>query len=710
MPKSLLRSADMKGFRALIPQSKLDQVLSALHEAGAAQFREISQEEIEREELEEGFYEINSIMGRMEEIQDFFNTTDKKTTYELEDESLENILDSTRDLLEEVEPKKEELASEKRRIEEKREEYHTQKNLLSFLEDIDVPLNYFQSTEKIEILSGKIDEDELDEFMENVRENLSEKVFVTSFGVGGTRIVVLVCRKEVVSDLRPILYRFGVEMLELPQSDKTPKQFLEELDDKLENLKEEEKQIDEKIEKIKERKAPEINALTEYLEIEVERLECLPLFGRTESTTIIEGWTLEEELTSAEEAIKEATEQSYIMRTYEPSELDVSETPIELENPKFVDGFEWLTHMYGLPRYDSTEPTLIVALTFSIFFGFTLSDAGYGLVILAFLLPSLAMIKDIFSNKLAGIPLLGTLGPYIAGARHMFRGNPRKVMIAGGLGTILAGALFGSWFGGKLGELVSVFSPLWVNPIREPIPFLKLVVFFGVLQLAIGYGIGSGRKNILRGNWRKVILEDIGNALLIIGLFLLVFCVVGMGLKEFGINYFFPKLSVFDAFNPLAGGTTLVFAYKGIFFTGLIMAVLGNLTAEGAPMMDRIGGAVNTVYSIIDFISNVVSYTRLLALGIATSVIALVINKIGLIIFGALYPATFSGALSYVLGAVGIIILLVVLVLGHLFNVFINTITGFVHTMRLHYAEFFQTFYEAGGEKYSPFKLIRKYT
>ncbi|KXA89875.1 hypothetical protein AKJ61_01895 [candidate division MSBL1 archaeon SCGC-AAA259B11] len=292
MPKSLLRSADMKGFRALIPQSKLDQVLSALHEAGAAQFREISQEEIEREELEEGFYEINSIMGRMEEIQDFFNTTDKKTTYELEDESLENILDSTRDLLEEVEPKKEELASEKRRIEEKREEYHTQKNLLSFLEDIDVPLNYFQSTEKIEILSGKIDEDELDEFMENVRENLSEKVFVTSFGVGGTRIVVLVCRKEVVSDLRPILYRFGVEMLELPQSDKTPKQFLEELDDKLENLKEEEKQIDEKIEKIKERKAPEINALTEYLEIEVERLECLPLFGRTESTTIIEGQKL----------------------------------------------------------------------------------------------------------------------------------------------------------------------------------------------------------------------------------------------------------------------------------------------------------------------------------------------------------------------------------------------------------------------------------
>lgn len=700
----------MKGFRAIIPQSKLDQVLSALHEEGVAQFKEISEEEVEREELEEEFYEINSILGKLREIQEFFHTTDKKTTYKLENENLENVLDSAKELLNKVEPKREDLASEKRKIQDKREELLVQENILSFLEDFDLSLNYLQSTEKVEILAGKIDEDELDEFMENIRENLSEEVFVTSFGVAGTRVVVLACRKEVVSDLRPILYRFGVEMLELPQSDKTPKQFLENVDNKLENLKEEEKQIDKKIEKIKETKAPEINAITEHLEIEIERQECLQLFGRTESTTIVEGWTLEEELSSAEEAIKEATNNSYLMKTYEPSELDVSETPIELENPKFAEGFEWLTHMYGLPRYDSTEPTLIVALTFSIFFGFTLSDAGYGLVILAFLLPGLPIIKEIFSNKLGGIPLLGTLGPYIVGARNMFSGNPRKVMIAGGLGTVFAGALFGSWFGGVLGKLISIFRPLWINPINNPIPFLKLVVFFGIFQLAIGFGIGSGRKNILRGKWRKVILEDIGNTLLIIGLFLLVFCVVGMGLREFGINYSFPEMSIFVAFNPLAGGSTLVYIYKGIFFSGLILAILGSLTSKQTPIMDRIGGAINTVYSIIDFISNVVSYTRLLALGIATSVIALVINKIGLIIFSSLYPATFSGALSYVLAAVGIIILLVVLVFGHLFNVFINTITGFVHTMRLHYAEFFQTFYEAGGEKYSPFKLIRKYT
>ena len=101
---------------------------------------------------------------------------------------------------------------------------------------------------------------------------------------------------------------------------------------------------------------------------------------------------------------------------------------------------------------------------------------------------------------------------------------------------------------------------------------------------------------------------------------------------------------------------------------------------------------------------------RLLALGVATSVIALVINKIAFIFFNSLYPATFSGALSYVLAAVGVIGLVVVLVVGHIFNIFINAITGFVHTMRLHYAEFFQTFYEGGGKEYSPFKLIRKYT
>ncbi len=689
----------MKGFRAVVTQSSRDKVLSGLHETGVAQFREVSMEEIEAEEMEEEFFEINSVLGRMEEAQEFFETLEMDTEMELEDESIDYILEYSREILEEIEPKMDELSSRLQEIQGEREELKDKVDILSKLVGIDLPLEYLQSTERIEIDVGQISEDELDDFTDEIKDSLSDKVFLAAFGEGNTRIVVLICRKEYFSDLRPIKYKFGVESLDLPVSDKTPEEFLEDLDEEIEKYENEEDRVREEIEKIREEKADKINALAEVLKIEQERQESLQLFGRTDSTTIIEGWAPKEEVEEVEEAIEEATEGAYLMKVYDPSETDISETPVRLENPRGVDSYEYLTEMYSLPRYDSTDPTLIVAITFSIFFGFTLSDAGYGLLILALFLSGMTFIKNMFSKRL------------------------RYIMIAGAIGTILAGALFGSWFGGAFGEILpnilgpqsalgkglsTVFGPLWTDPIRNPIPFLKLTVYFGILHLGIGFAVAGVRKNILRSKWRRVFLNNIGNTLLLLGLFSLAFCVVGMG-QEFGL-FFFPEMELFEAFNPLGSKSTLVVIYQGLFYGGVVLSTLGRVTAEGASMRDRIGGAVNTIYSVIDFVSNVVSYTRILALGVATSVIALVINEIARIFFTMIYPGTFSGVLSYVLAAVSVVGVVVVLVVGHFFNMFINSITGFVHTMRLHYAEFFQTFYESGGEEYSPFKLIRKYT
>ncbi len=677
----------MQGFRTIVPQTSRDKVISSLHEIGVAQFREVSVEEVEKEKVQDEYYEINSVLSRMEEVREFFETADLDTELEIDDYSIEKILESSRELLEEIEPKMQELDSRIKEIQEKREELKNKTDILSKLSEIDLPLRYLQSTENVEIVVGQILEEEVDEFIGEIEETLADEVFVISLGKGNTRIVVLACRRDVVSELRPIQYKFGVESLELPESDKTPEEFLEDIDEKLEEYDEKEKQVQERIKEVSKDKGDRINAFTEILKIEQERQESLQLFGRTDQTTIIEGWALEDKIDKVEKTFAEATDESYIMKKYEPSELSIEDTPVKLENSKLYSFYEYLTEMYSLPSYDSTDPTLLVAISFSIFFGFTLSDAGYGLVIFILMISGISFVNNMFSKRL------------------------RYVLMAGALGTIFAGALFGSWFGGVLGEHISIFSELWVKPIDkanpQPIPFLKLVVYMGILHLAAGYGICAVRKNVIRKNWKKLVLDNIGSTLLLFGLFLIAFCVVGVG-TEFGV--YFPELGIFKAFNPLASVQFRVRIFQGIFYGGMFMTMIGQITQEGASMMDKVGGVVNSVYSVIDYISNVVSYTRILALGAATSVIALVINEIATMFFNGLYPSTFTGPVSYLLGAVGIIGLVLVVVLGHAFNIFINSITGFVHVMRLQYAEFFQTFYEAGGKEYSPFKLIRKYT
>lgn len=676
----MLRPAKMEGFRAIIPQSKRENALASLHEKGIAQFREVTIKDLEKEELVEEFYEINSVIGRLEEAKEFFHTEDLDTTIKVEDQSLDSLLGSAKDLLGEIEPKKDKLESELMEVRERKDDFFARKDTVQKLSDIDIPLGYLRSTGKVEIVVGQIGEEELEEFLSVIEEEVSGKVFAAKFGTGATRLVVLVCRKGFVSDLRPIQYRFGVESLEIPSSEKRPEEYLEYLDSEMEELKDEEENVREKIDSLKEKKAARINALLESLSIEQERQESLSFFGRTDATTVIEGWVPEDEVDSLEDTIDGGSDGAYIMRTYEPSESDIPETPIKLENPGFFDSYEYITEMYSLPRYDATDPTLLVAISFSIFFGFTLSDAGYGLILLVLFISGFSLIKNMFSKNL------------------------RYIMIAGSLGTIFAGALFGSWFGGELGEHFAVFEPLWTDPIYNPIPFLKLVIFFGIVHLAVGFAIAGGRKSILRRDWRNLILHNIGNTLLILGLFSLAFCVVKMG-YELGI--YFPSMGIFEAFNPFYS-KGLVF--KGMFYSGLIMSVLGQVTDPSKPLMSRFGGAIDTFYSIIGYISDVVSYSRLLALGIATSVIALVINRIGFMLYDIMSPATFSGPLSYLMAGVGLVGMAVVLIFGHAFNMFINSITGFVHTMRLHYAEFFQTFYEGGGEGYSPFKLIRKYT
>jgi len=273
-------------------------------------------------------------------------------------------------------------------------------------------------------------------------------------------------------------------------------------------------------------------------------------------------------------------------------------------------------------------------------------------------------------------------------------------MIVCAIFTVVVGLLIGGWFGFGGG--------LWVNPIERPIPLLKLVIFIGIIHLLVAFGLAGALKDIFRRDWKSLILSRISPILIMIGFFGLSFSILGIGLHEFGINYTFPKMEISDVFNPFAPAAGIVMVFRILFYLGLgigmISAVLITKDAKG-----RLGGPINVIYSITGHIADVSSYTRLLALGIAGSVIAFSINLILRLMYHSLMPAEIT-PLSAIYAAVLLIGLAFAFIAAHSFNIFINSLGCFIHTMRLHFAEFFGKFYESGGEKFAPFKAKRMFT
>ncbi|MCS7131570.1 MAG: hypothetical protein NZ934_02445, partial [Hadesarchaea archaeon] len=311
------------------------------------------------------------------------------------------------------------------------------------------------------------------------------------------------------------------------------------------------------------------------------------------------------------------------------------------------------------------------------------SDAGYGIA-LALFLASNFWIAKIFPQEL------------------------KRILILCAAFTLVAGLLMGGWFGDALANVHPFFRAHWVNPIEDPLPLLKLALLIGILHLMVAFGLAGVLKDIFRRDWRSLIFTRISRTLIMAGFFGLAFCVLGMSMTSLGIDFTFPKMDLFDAFNPLTPARTVVVAFRIFFYSGLGIGIAGEvLTNKGTSQ--KIGGSINVIYGIIGMVADVVSYSRLMALGLATGVIAFLINYIVKFIYQATFPSELS-VLTAIVAVPLIAILAFLFIAGHCLNIFINSLGGFIHSMRLHFAEFFGKFYEAGGLKFSPFKAKRTFT
>lgn len=512
--------------------------------------------------------------------------------------------------------------------------------------DFDIPLD-FAGTKNTAAFMGNIPSTvNFDEMYTALEERFSAVFAMLINKNADVSAIAVFCMKSDKFDVESMLRSFGFSKPSFELTSNSAKGEIEHLSSLIDGH---EKSIEESKNNLELLcgKKHDIQLLYDYLLTAKERRLARSKIGNTDQSFVIDGFTPTE---SAEE-IKKSLESEFCCHVIIGEIAEDEIMPIKFRNNAFVAPVEPVTEMFSYPTKDDVDPNPVMSVFYYIFFGLMLSDAGYGLLL---------FFGGLFITK--KFKPEGTFGKLV------------KMFTLCGIGTTIWGALFGSWFGDIIQQVGRVFFDVQIgelgiyNPITDPMPLLILSFVLGGIHLFAAMGVNF--YNLCRHGKVWDAIFDIGFwYLLLIGLVLIIpMAPLGTGI-----------LGAIGKYMAIAGAVGLVLT-QGRSKKNIFARILGGFTG---------------LYSVTSYLSDLLSYSRLLALGLATGVISNVVNTM----------AVMGGK-----GIVGAVMLVIIFLLGHTLNLLINLLGAYVHTNRLHYVEFFQKFYEGGGKKFTPFGLNTKYT
>ena len=398
--------------------------------------------------------------------------------------------------------------------------------------------------------------------------------------------------------------------------------------------------------------------MVDYYNMRIEKYETLGDTNQREKFFVIYGYVpekycarLEDELTRKYDAAVEIGE---------PGKED--EPPVLLHNNPFSEPVESVLETYSMPGKFEIDPTFIMSLFYYFLFGMMLSDAGYGLLMIV------------------GCAFL------VLRFRDMAPGTRKalKMFFWCGISTFIWGILFGGFFGDAIPVISRTFfghevafPALWFEPIKDPMRMLIFAFLVGIIHLFTGLGIKFYQ--MVKDGDVKGAVYDVIFWYLLVGGGIVYLLSMQMFVDMAGLSFKLP---------PAAGTAAAICAGAGAL--GIILFA-GRSSRNPAK---RVAKGLYELYGVTSYLSDILSYSRLLALGLATGVIAQVFNQMG---------SMFGG------GPIGAICFILVFVIGHALNMAINLLGAYVHTNRLQFVEFFGKFYEGGGRKFSPFTANTKY-
>ncbi len=418
----------------------------------------------------------------------------------------------------------------------------------------------------------------------------------------------------------------------------TPRDVIKTLEEENANYHVEIETLEKEIEKMSD-SLPKLELAYDYLNNKKLRIAAAENFMMTEKVNVIKGYIPTDKEADFNKRVEDVLDNTYYLQLKEADKEDIK-TPILLKNSKFAQSFESLTSMYALPRYNEIDPTPLLAPFYLAFFGMMAADVGYGLIMLIATFVVLRMF-NLSENTKKFVRFFYYLS----------------------FSVIIWGFLYGSLFGGII-PLPGLFDPA-----TDYNTLLILSIVFGLIHIYFALALKA-----------YVLIKDgkIKDAMFDVGFWYL--ALTG------AIVYL---LNIVMDLPPILKTISLV-----VMIVGMV-GIVATGGRDATSIVGRIGGGVYSLYGISGYVGDFVSYSRLMALGLAGGFIAGAVNMM-------------AGMVAQK-GIIGIVFAVVIFIFGQTFNLGLSLLGAYVHTIRLTFVEFFGKFYEGGGIGFKKFKTEPKY-
>ncbi len=395
--------------------------------------------------------------------------------------------------------------------------------------------------------------------------------------------------------------------------------------------------------------------LREALFAENDRLGVLEKATTAKYVTLIEGWIPVSAVEKATGDLREGIGYVYI-DTRPPT--DDEQPPTRQRNAKPLRPFEIIVNLFGIPKYREWDPTPIVAVSFTLFYGIMLGDVVYAICVLLIAKYALPRLVD---------------DPYTEGFRKF------QILLAiSGISGLVIGLLSGTYLGDFLQKFLHLpslaLSPTVAAVYGNTLTFILVSLVIGIIHVNLGHilmfirGIREGKKYI--------VVERVGLWML----------------QIFGIPWIFHFIG--HDLIPLSQSGYGILLYA--VYVAIVLLIIGSVMERG-----KFLGSIFWVFDITGILGDVMSYARLAGVGLATYYLAYCFNLMSVLI-ASLLP---EGIIRIVLGT---LVTIAILLFGHTLNVALGAITCFAHSIRLCFVEFLFKFYEGGGRMYSPLRIRKR--
>jgi V/A-type H+-transporting ATPase subunit I len=550
-----------------------------------------------------------------------------------------------------IEQEVEGLTVKRSKLETKIKEYEQKVAELTPFIGIPGDLDLYRGYSRLNVFAGYV--------AKEVSLSVPNDIFLKKGKAGN--FIIVVAPVEHRNVVEGALQEAGYRAVTIPDESGDPQERISFYSSQITLFKKEIEEANQKLDAIKVKHASFLVACEEILKVQVAQTEAPLRFATTSEAFVAEGWVPSGSVETIRQGLFKATGGKIYVTDLAISEHDI--VPVEYNNPSFAKPSQLLLDTYSRPKYTELDPTIMISIVFPIFFGLILGDVGYGVLLLILCL----------------------------GLRKFVKGEEGRQLL-----VVLRNASISSIFFGVLYSEFLGFPCPWayILPSRHlniggegghgpNIPGLMMVaIWIGIIHITLGRVLGMvnhARQD--HGDHRiKAVLANAGWILVMWGILVMIWSIVQL-----------PYMPDFTTLPPVVMNLNVAAV------VGALMLVIGALFIARDSGLELV--------ELPTIISHTLSYSRLVAVGLSSVAIAMVVNyiAIGMLIEPQLKNITLVGVIFIILGVI-------VFVGGHLMNMVLGILGGSLHSIRLHYVEFFTKFYKGGGRKYSPFGLTRRFT